>query len=158
MELKKEQAKQIYEHVPDGFKMLLETEFGPETFRKIDFRDLNNFEDLCKANDTTEAEFMARLEKLPISQTLKTVAKFEIMSEAINQNWKPTTLDTTEKKWFPIFTVSSSGLGFSRSNFGYYLANANVGFPFVFKTKEQSDYSGKQFIKLWEEFILRKIT
>jgi hypothetical protein len=157
MELKKEHAKQIYEHVPDEFKRLLEKEFKPETFRKIDFRDLLTFDNLCKANETTEQEFEAKWKELPVSQTIKTVAKFEILSDGINQGWRPNTLDTTEKKWFPIFSVSSSGLVFSSSFYSYGFAYAHVGFPFCFKTKEQSDHAGKQFINLWEEFYLRKI-
>jgi hypothetical protein len=157
MELKKEQAKQIYEYVPGGFKKLLETEFGPDTFRKIDFKDLNSWEDICKANETTPAEFEARMKELPISQTLKTVAKFELLSNGINQGWMPDTLDTTQKKWFPIFSVSSSGLDFSDSCYYYDFADASVGFPFCFESEEKSDHAGKQFIQLWEELILRKI-
>lgn len=157
MELLKEDAKLIYDGAPGEIKKKLEAEFGSEAFRKIDFRDLNSFEDLCKANGTTTAEFGAKLKELPISQTLKTVAKFEILSKGINGSWMPDTLNTNQKKWFPIFSVSSRGLDFSLSYFYYAYAGAHVSFPFVFESKEQSDHAGKQFIELWEELILRKI-
>jgi hypothetical protein len=157
MELLKEDAKLIYDIAPKHIKDKLDEEFGSETFRKISWRDLNSFEDLCKARGTTAAEFLDKLIDLPISQTQKTIAKFELMNEGINQGWKPDILDTSQKKWFPIFSVSSRGLAFSYSGYCYDSAYAAVGFPFVFESKEQSDHAGKQFIQLWEEFILHKI-
>jgi hypothetical protein len=157
MELKKEDAKLIYEGAPDKIKKKLESEFGPETFKKIDFKDLNSFEDLCKANGTTTTEFEAMLKDLPISQTLKTVAKLELLSDGINQGWMPDTLDTNQKKWFPVFNISSSGLDFSLSFYYYDHARAYVGFPFCFESEEKSNHAGKKFIKLWEELILHKI-
>jgi len=156
MELKKENAKEIYEHVPDGFKKRLEAEFGPETFRKISFKDIKTFEDVCKACGTTVAEFEAKWKKLALSQTLKTVAKFELLSEAINQGWKPDTLDTNQRKWFPVFDVSSSGLAFSASRYRCDTAYADACFPFCFESQEQSDHAGRVFVALWEELILRK--
>jgi hypothetical protein len=69
----------------------------------------------------------------------------------------PDTLDTTQKKWFPIFSVSSSGLAFSGSLYDFGHARAAVGFPFCFESEEKSNHVGKQFIQLWEELILRKI-
>lgn len=158
MKITKETAKRLYESVPDWFKKELEDEFSKESFKKVDFRDFKTFEDLCNAVGTTEAEFELKWKDTPISQTLKTVAKFEILSDAINGGWKQDTLDTTEKKWYPWFSVSSSGLGFSGSHYNFDSAYAYVGFPFVFKTQEQSDHAGRQFIKLWEELILRKIS
>ncbi len=113
---------------------------------------------MCKACGTTAAEFETKWKKLALSQTLKTVAKFELLSEAINQGWKPDTLDTNQKKWFPYFEVSSSGLDFSYSRYSYDFANADAGFPFAFESQEKSDYAGRVFIALWEEFIIRKIS
>jgi hypothetical protein len=156
MELKKEQAKQIYEHVPGGFKKLLETEFGPETFRKIDFRDLNSFEDLCKAKGTTAAEFEAKLKDLPVSDQAKRFMRMEVISEGINQGWEPDHLDTTQRKWTPVFKVSSVGLDFSTSRYYYDNAHANVGFPFAFESEEKSNHAGIIFSKFWIEFITRK--
>lgn len=156
LKIEKQDAKKLYDR-PELVKGLLEEAFGKETFRKIDFKDLETFADLCKANETTEEEFETKWKDLPVSQTIKTVAKFEILSEAFNQGWKPNTLDIKEEKWFPVFSVSSSGLDFSSSYYYYVSAYAAVGFPFCFESKEKSDHAGKQFIKLWEELILRKI-
>jgi hypothetical protein len=97
------------------------------------------------------------MKELPVSQTLKTVAKFELFSNGINQGWMPDTLDKTQKKWFPVFKISSVGLDFSGSSYGYDLAGASVGFPFCFESEEKSNHAGKQFIQLWEELHLRKI-
>lgn len=157
LKIEKSTAKKLYAESQDWFKTVLEETFGEECFRKTSFTDLKTFDDLCHACGTTEAEFEAKLKELPISQTLRTVAKFELLSEGINQGWRPDTLDTSQKKWLPVFTVSSSGLDFSGSSCNFDCAYATVGFPFCFESEAKSDHAGKQFIKLWEELILRKI-
>ena len=121
------------------------------------FSDFKTFDDCCRYAGTTEVEFEAKYNELPISQTLKTIAKLEIVSNALNQGWMQDTLNTKEKKWAPYFSVSSSGLGFSYSTYNSDLANAHVGFPFCFESEEKSNHAGRQFIKLWEELLLRKI-
>jgi hypothetical protein len=157
MKLEKEDAKLIYDTAPKRIKDKLEKEFGADTFRKIDFRDLKTFNDLClAARGISEVEFEAKIKDLPISDQMKRFARMEIQSEGINQGWIPDHSDTNQKKWFPIFEVSSSGLGFSLSHYHYVYASTYVGFCLCFETEEQSDYAGKQFIKLWEEFITGK--
>lgn len=157
MELKKEHAKQIYEHVPAGFKKLLETEFGSETFRKIDYKDLNTFDAVCKATrGITEAEFEGNLKDLPVSDQIKRIMRMEVISEGINQEWEADILDTTQKKWTPIFTVSSFGLDFSNSSYNDDSAYADVGFPFAYKDEARATFSGTTFSKFWIEFITRK--
>lgn len=156
MELKKEEAKRIYDIQPDWMKEKLELEFGKETFKKRDFTDFKTFDDVCRELGTSEQEFEDDWEHRSLSKTLKTVAKIEMLSLVINEEWMPDTLNTKQKKWFPFFSVSSSGLDFSDSGYGYVDADAGVGFPFCFESEEKSNWAGKQFTWLWEEFFLRK--
>jgi hypothetical protein len=156
LKIEKEQAKKIYER-PESIKAMLEERFGPETFRKIDYKDLNTFDALCKvARGITEAEFEAKLKDLPVSEQIKRIMRMEVISEGINQEWEADPLDTTQKKWTPIFKVSSVGLDFSFSNYYYGIAFASVGFPFAYKDEAHSTFSGTTFSKYWIEFITRK--
>jgi hypothetical protein len=153
MELKKEEAQQIYEHVPSRFKDKLEKEFGKETFRKITIEDLNTFDDLCKVKGTTESDFEAMLKTLPVSDQTKRFMRMELIAEVLNQNWIQDTLDKNQRKWAPIFAVSSSGLDFSYSDYYYDIAHASVGSCFCYVSEEVSNHAGTKFIKYWSEFI-----
>lgn len=154
MELKKDEAKLIYESVPKSFKEKLEVEFGKETFKKIDFTDLETFDDLCRACGTTEAEFEEKWKNSP--EHHKRYERMHILYKAMNQGWEMDTYDTTQEKWAPIFSVSSSGLDFSNSGCYFGSASAIVGFPLCYASKERSDHAGRKFSKLWIEFITGK--
>jgi hypothetical protein len=80
MELKKEEAKRIYDIQPDWMKEKLELEFGKETFKKRDFTDFKTFDDVCRELGTSEQEFEDDWEHRSLSKTLKTVAKIEMLS------------------------------------------------------------------------------
>ncbi len=121
---------------------------------KNEFTNLKTFEDLCHACGATEQEFLEKCKTAGDEPDVIAYKKIRILSKAINQGWEKNTLDTHQYKWFPWFWVSSSGLVFSDSHCGCDSAVASVGFPFCFESKEKSDYAGRQFIKLWEEFIL----
>jgi hypothetical protein len=157
MKLKKEEAKKIYEIQPDWVKQRLEEEFGKETFRKVTCTDFKTFDDLCKeTKGISEEEFEKRLKDLPISDQMKRIARMEVISEGLNQEWVVDTLDTSQKKWTPIFTVSSSGLAFLFSDYDCGCTDARVGFPFVYKDEAISDYAANQFRKYWIEFLTNK--
>ena len=160
MELKiesKEKAKRIYDR-PELVKELLEEAYGKETFQKINYKDLNSFDALCRATrGITREEFEAKLKDLQISDQAKRFMRMEVISEGINQGWEPDNEDPNQEKWFPVFKkVSSGGLVFSSSGCRYDYADADVGFPFAYKDEEHSTHSGKTFIKFWIEFITHK--
>ena len=151
-----EQAKRLYEQ-PEKVKELLEGAFGKETFRKINYKDLNTFDALCKVTKgITETEFESKLKDLPVSDQIKRIMRMEVISEGINQGWEADNNDPTKEKWTPVFKVSSGGLDFSYSCYYFDYAVASVGFPFAYKDKEHSDYAGTTFGKFWIEFITRK--
>ena len=156
LRIEKQTAKKIYAGAPDALKAILVETFGSDCFKTINFKDLKTFDDLCKACGTTEAEFEKKYRDMPVSSQLVRFARMEIMTTAINQGWVKDTLDTNQRKWYPYFTVSSSGLAFSGSCCDYGDALAVVGSCLCFESEEKSDYAGKQFLKLWEEFITGK--
>jgi hypothetical protein len=153
----KEQAKELYDK-PELIKSMLEKGFGKETFRKLDHTDYDSFDDLCRFKGTTEEEFEAKLKDLPISDQAKRFIRMELIAEVFNQGWEHDTMDTSQYKWAPIFTVSSGGLDFSSSGYYYVFAIAYVGSCLCYKSKIVSDYIGKHpvFGKMWKEFITGK--
>jgi hypothetical protein len=150
MELTKETARKLYDTSPDWFKEQLTKAFGEKTFEKTDFRSIKTFKDACQA-----------LELDPGKVTQETDTKDEaaykmikVIVAAINQGWIPDWSNEDQKKWFPWFNVLSSGLGFQHSFYYYTLTFTYVGSRLCFESSEKAEHAGRQFIKLYENFIL----
>jgi hypothetical protein len=108
--IEEETAKKIYEYQPSWFQEILEKAFKKGCFKKINFKDLKTFDDLCRTQGTTEVEFEEKWKNSPEHHVR--YERMLMLYLAINQGWEINTYDTTQRKWAPIFSVSSSGLGF----------------------------------------------
>ena len=165
MEITKEVAKKLHPKSEDWFKEKLESAFGVEIFKGIDFTTFRNFDDLCQACGTTEREFnekWSRIERLLKSEDvnipkMKQDDEMAILVKAYNQDWVADPLNTSQKKWYPYFSVSSSGLGFSASIYDYDLTFTDVGSRFAFENEAKPDQAGKTFTKFFEQFITNKL-
>jgi hypothetical protein len=148
LKIEKETAKKIYDSVPEFFKEQLESEFGKETFRKRVFTDIKTFGDACEALGIDPASVVSTNDAADEAA----YKKLKVVIKAINQNWIPDWSNTSQRKWWPWF-VLSSGFGFSGSDCNCADSNAYVGSRLCFESEEKSDYCAKQFIDLWEAFI-----
>ena len=80
--------------------------------------------------------------------------KLEIITEALNEGWRPNLSNHQEYKWYPYFTWSYSGLGCSLSFGSPAIANTFFGVRLLLKSKELADYTGEQFKDLYEVMLL----
>ena len=156
LKIKKETAKKIYAQSPAALQEILVETFGEECFRKTEFTDLKTFDDLCHACGTTEDEFEERWKRIPVDSQTVSFQRMKILSDAINQDWKPDHFNTDQCKWFPYFKVSSSGFGFSGSSYDCDFTHASVGSRLCFESEVKSDYAGRQFTQLFQDFIIGK--
>jgi hypothetical protein len=81
---------------------------------------------------------------------LKTIAK------ALNEGWEPDWSNSNEYKYYPWFTYNGAYAGFSCA-----LAlgaatdtYASVGSRLCFKTRDLAAYAGKQFLSVYNDFLL----
>lgn len=156
MNLTKETAKRLYDESPDWFRKELEKEFSKQSFDKKDWEKLKTFDDCCIACGTTEEEFNKKFLAFGLDPDTLCFEKLKIVHKAINgPDWKIDHADKDQKKWFPVFQVSSSGFGFSGSFYSDDFTNADVGSRLCFETEEKSNYSAIQFKDLWEVFITK---
>ena len=81
--------------------------------------------------------------------------KLEIITEALNEGWKPNFNDIKQSKWYCCFTWSHKGICFSLSHISPTRANADFGIHLCLKSKELADYIGEQFKYLFEEMLLK---
>lgn len=146
-------AREIYPDAPERIKKKLEETFGIEEFIPKDYETLISFDDCCKRQGTTEEEFNKRFLNIGLDLDTIDFERLKIINAAINAGWKPNYKDDTQKKWFPVFTVSYSGFGFSYSVYGYVRTFTPVGSRLCLQSEEQSNYSATQFPDVWKSFI-----
>ena len=77
--------------------------------------------------------------------------KLIVIIEALNEGWQPDWDDDNEYKYYPWFDTSPSSFAFCVSNCAYSCARAGSGSRLRLKSRELSDYCGKQFIDLWKD-------
>lgn len=155
LQISEKKAMELYNNGSDELKTVLEESFGKEFFqRKITDR-IKTYEDACAElgiNSLDEAKLMELgLTKHDIAyQKLATIVK------ALNEGWVPDVCDYDVKRWYPWFKPNSSpsSFAFGDSYCADACAYAGCGSRLCLKSKELSDYCGKQFIGLWKEYIL----
>ena len=147
LRINKETAKKLYPDVPEWFRQDLVKEFGKKTFQKRHFTDIKTLEDACEELDIPTPYFNGTETRDEfVYRALKIVVK------AINQGWTPDWNNTDQRKWSPWFNLSS-GFGFSYSYYSYDYTDATVGSRLCFESEEKSNYSAKQFIEMYKEFL-----
>ena len=80
--------------------------------------------------------------------------KLEIITEALNEGWKPDWENASQLKWYPHFYWSSAGLRFSFALCSPPNAGTFFGVRLCCKSEEIADYVGEQFLDLYKEIFL----
>jgi hypothetical protein len=80
--------------------------------------------------------------------------KLEIITEALNEGWEPDWEDYSQKKWYPNFYGSHSGLGFLDSYYSPMFVITFIGVRLCCKSEKIADYVGQQFLYLYKETLL----
>jgi hypothetical protein len=156
LKIKKETAREIYDESPSGLRKILEETFGIDYFKKTNWKDFKTFADLCRACGTTEDSFNFTNNKDLMDPSSYAFERLKICTRAYNQDWSFDAYNTNQYKWYPYFKVSSSGFGFSNTYYGYARTVTAVGSRLCFESDEKATHAGKNFIKLFEEFITAK--
>ena len=80
--------------------------------------------------------------------------KLEIITEALNEGWKPDWENASQLKWYPHFCGANAGFGCSVANASPADANTYVGVRLCCKSEEIADYVGQKFLDLYKEIFL----
>ena len=140
-----------FNQASESQKKTLTDVFGKDFFQSS-FRDIETFDDACRARGTTEKEFNEKFEKFGLDPDTLNYEKLKIVAKAMNAGWTPDWTNKKQYKYFPYFNVSS-GFGFSVSYYYCAFAHPCCGSRLCFETEEKSDYAGKQFKELYKEFL-----
>lgn len=150
--IEKQKAKKLYPEAPEWLRKELEEEFGVDYFKVADFERIETFDDACRACGTTEAEFNEKFAKLGLDDDTLKYEMIKIVAKAIRGDWKPDWNNSNQRKWFPVFLLSS-GFGFSYSAYYITLTDSRVGSRLCFETCEQSDHAGNQFLSIYKALL-----
>lgn len=78
--------------------------------------------------------------------------KLIIITEALNDGWKPNWMDYNEYKYYPYFVASASGFSFCDCGNSHTISH--VSSRLVFKSKELAEFAGRHFLKLYLDHIM----
>lgn len=150
LKIKKETAKKRYDESPEWFKEILVETFGEETFKPKHFTNIKTFEDARMELGDKTWKYQG------IVETVDEYAyrQIKLIVKAINQGWTPDWSSTDQRKWYPWFDVSPSALGFMYSGYSYTNTYMAVCSCLCFETSEKAEYAGKQFIDIYQQFLL----
>lgn len=162
------EVKILYEGSNEKGKSLLELKYGEDFFSDKDWTE--NFDEFCKDNDliVTQDARKARTQPgytyLPhavpegpeeehdnASRMLRTM----IAHRNKKQDWKANPKDKKQKRWFPIFTWTETGLVFSYTTYESWLSysDAAVGAPFVLSTSDDAAEFAKENLPIYTKFL-----
>ena len=127
---------------------------------EFDFRTIKTVEDACKKNGYDQSKFPAdAVLGTKFGRPLVAVNNLMIVTEAMNNGWKPDWSNTNQYKYFPWHYIKKdashpTGFGFSFSFYGLTAARTDLGSLLCCDTAEKAMYIAEQFRKEWEDFLL----
>jgi hypothetical protein len=117
---------------------------------------VKSFEDACQLLGIETK--LPEVSMLPQNHQKAIIAHYKlvIISEVINEGWKPNWDNWDERKYYPWFDMEgcSSGSGFSYYDCGDWSTNSSVGSRLCFKTAELAKYIGETFIELYRDYFV----
>lgn len=115
---------------------------------------IKSFADAIKATGRPDAPSFSDAPE-DMRAYLQAQYKMAVITEALNEGWKPDWENVNELKWRPWFWMSSSGFAFDGSYCACSSADAGSGSRLCFRTEALADYAGTQFIDIWNDVQLK---
>jgi hypothetical protein len=146
LQLSEDKAKKLYHSAPPEWKQVLEESFPKGFFSQNIMERVKTFEDACAitGDDPDDENFS--------TGTLDEIAfkKLKVVRNALLEGNKIDPKDPNQKKWYPWHQNSASGFRFDVSHFvhTYSCTPARL----CLDTEAKSNYFGKQFIDLFEQY------
>lgn len=183
LNIDKEKAINAYQQGSEEQKKVLEKVFGVETFKPKTIKDrIKTFDDALKelGKDHPLVKEYNVINNNKTTYNTKLYSQLCVVTAALNEGWRPKFVEG-EKRYFPYFYLytneeisrmseeeksrvvyrsynsADANGGVSCAHAGYVSASvvASIGSRLAFKTEELAEYAGKQFTKLYAEYLLK---
>jgi hypothetical protein len=122
------------------------------------YTEIKTFEDACKVLNLDPTTIIPDFSLFPESdrQAMIAHAKLVIIAKAINGDWIPDWNNGKWDKYYPWFVMgSSSGVGFSFSDYDGWRTVSSVGSRLCFESSEKARYVGTQFEELYKSYFVK---
>lgn len=158
LNIDKEKVINTYKQGSEKEKKVLELLFGVETFRTKTIMDkVKTFDDAMEelGQDHPLVKEYYCLCNAEISEHLIDYSWLCIIAAALNEGWTPKFIEG-ECQYFPYFKTDIKGdLLYAGTGGGSEVVATNVERRIAFKTRELAEYAGKQFAKLYVDYITK---
>lgn len=115
--------------------------------------DITSFESACaRLGRSTQLPDMSSWPS-SLRRPMIALYKLTVIRDAIVGDWVADWDDSKQRKWQPWFYLNKPGFRFDDSYYVLTVTLASGGSRLVFASEAQSDYAGKTFIGLYEEWL-----
>lgn len=124
--------------------------------KKFDFRSIQTFEDACK-KEGIDASKLPGVSEVPEEFRKHIIAYYKliVIFKAINNGWIPNWSISSQFKYYPWFSVLSSGFGFSHSICDCDGTATHVGSRLCTDTSEKALYIATQFNTEYKDLFFK---
>lgn len=155
LQISEQKARELYKSGSSELKSILEESFGKDFFSQKITDRVKTYEDACRELSMNPLD---KNKLIGFGFTKHDIAyqKLVTIVKALNEGWVPDVCDYRVYRWYPWFKTngSPSSFAFDVSYCACASARAGCGSRLCLKSKELSEYCGKQFIDLWKQFII----
>lgn len=153
LQISEQKARELYKSGSSELKSILEESFGKDFFSQKITDRVKTYEDACRELSMNPLD---KNKLIGFGFTKHDIAyqKLVTIIKALNEGWVPDVCDSSVYRWYPWFKTNGSPFAFDDSYYDNANAFAGGGSRLCLKSKELSEYCGKQFIDLWKQFIL----
>lgn len=153
LQIEKGNLQKAYGQADEKGKQLLQNLFGKKEFIPITER-VKSYSDACVVLGIPPCTVLVTTtDKLDSdAASIYAYAMLIVIARALNEGWEPDWSDHTQYKWYPYFEFKP-GFGFSSTYYAHWYAHTNVGSRLCYKTSELAEYAGKQFDKIYQDFL-----
>lgn len=145
----KTEILKAFRQADDKGKELLESLFGKIRPQNITEKVLtleDAYDVLGIDSEDSEKEFFEKHAK-----SIAAYRKLIVITEALNEGWKPNWDDDNEPKYYPWFYFDQPGFRLYSVIVGYY--SSYVGSRLCFQKEEVAKYAATQFLSIYKEFM-----
>ena len=179
LNIEKEKAINAYQQGSEEQKKVLELLFGVETFKPKTIKDrIKTFDDALKelGKDHPLVKEYNVINNNKTTYNMKHYSQLCVITAALNEGWRPKFVEG-EKRYFPYFRLYSSeeisqmskeekssvvyqscdyasgGVSCAYASYDSAAVGAHICSRLAFKTNELAKYAGKQFGKLYANYL-----
>lgn len=156
LNIDKEKVINAYQQGSEKEKNVLELLFGVETFRpKLVTDRIKTFDDALEelGKDNHLVKEYNYLCWAKISEHILAYSKLRVVTAALNEGWTPKFTER-EQRYLPYFKYTNGRLTYECSNSDTAYQFAHIGCYLAFKARWIANYAGKQFLELYEDYLL----